>query len=140
MKHKKFLITFAILSLLIGFCAAALIFSFLQGDLTAEKQPSPEQVSRAFLTAMADDDYQAAYDLCSTGLQTELASAAGLRTEIEERDLQPAGWETLSQSISSKEVEYSGSINFQNAAAGTFRVTLRQYEQGWRVSAFFLNH
>jgi predicted naringenin-chalcone synthase len=140
MKHKKFLTTFAILSLIAGCCAAMLVYSLLREETPFKKQPTSEEINASFLTALTGGDYQAAYDLCSAGLQTELAGAAGLRTEIEERGLQPAGWETLSQSISSKEVEYSGSMNFQNGAAGTFRVTLRQYEQGWRVSAFFLNH
>jgi len=131
---------FGVLSLITGCCAVALLYPLLKSEEILDPQPAPEQVSDAFLAALAAEDYQTAYDLCDGLLQAELVDAANLRAEIEKEQLKPARWEVISRSLSSGEAEYTGSMDFQIHISGTFRIMLRQYDEGWRVSVFFMDY
>lgn len=140
MDHKEFLATFAFLSLVAGCCVMLLLFPLIKGEKIFHPEPSAEEISNSFFSSLAQGNYQDAFNLCDEALQHDLADAAGLQSEMEKNLLQPAGWEVQSRSISSDEVELSGSMDFRIHMNGTFQMTLRHYEEGWKVSVFFLDY
>jgi len=140
MEHKKFLATFAAISLIVGCCVMMLLYPLLKGEEIFNPEPAPEEISFSFLSALANDDYQTAFNLCDDLLQEDLIDPQNMQAEIEKNQLQPTNWEILSQSISPDEVEFSGSMDFRIHISGTFRITLRHYENGWKVAVFFLDY
>ncbi len=140
MEQKKFLTTFAIFSLVAGCCVMVLLYPMVTKNRTFIKEPGPEEIGTSFFTALANAEYQKAFDLCDGSLQEELGSAENLQAEIEKNQFQPSNWKILTQRFASTEVEYSGSMDYRIHISGTFRITLRQTEDGWRVAIFFLDY
>jgi hypothetical protein len=117
-----------------------ILYPFLKGKDIFHPEPSPEDIGNSFLSALRDDDYRAAYNLCDLSLQTELVSQANMQYEIERYQIQPVSWEFISSSISKDQVELIGTAAFRQQSNGKFRLTLRWYEDGWKIAIFFLDY
>jgi hypothetical protein len=140
MDQRKLLALFAAISLLAGCSLMMILYPFMKGKDIFHPEPSPEDIGNSFLSALRDDDYRAAYNLCDLSLQTELVSQANMQYEIERYQIQPVSWEFISSSISKDQVELIGTAAFRQQSNGKFRLTLRWYEDGWKIAIFFLDY
>ncbi|MEM5775420.1 MAG: hypothetical protein AAGU05_10495 [Anaerolineaceae bacterium] len=138
MEQKKFLATLSVFSLMAGCCVMLLLYPLLSKQDLFQAKPAPEQISASFFTALANGEYQTAFDLCAAPLQEELVNAEELRFELGNGRLQPVSWEILTRRFAADEVEFTGSMDFGNRGSGAFRITLRRFEQGWKVIVFSL--
>ena len=139
MDHKRFLVLVALISVLIGCCAAVVVYSMVNDKDFTRRSLSPEDVSNSFLSALKNGDYQAAFDLCDPGLQDELIDPSNMQSEIERYHIQPVRWEMYSKRTTADQAELVGSMEFQEAENGSFRIILRQVGEDWKVAMFFMD-
>jgi hypothetical protein len=139
MDHKKFLVLVALMSAMIGCCAAVVIYSVVNDRGFIRRSPSAEEISNSFLAALKNGDYQAAFDLCDPALQAELIDPSNFQIEIERYQIQPLGWETVSKRSSPDQAELVGSMEFLTTEIGSFRIILRKHAEDWKVAMFFLD-
>ena len=140
MDQKKLLAIFAAISLVVGCCLMMILYPLLKGKDIFHPEPSPEDIGNSFLSALRDDDYRTAYNLCDPSLQTELVDQTNMQYEIERYEIQPVSWEIISSSVSPDQVELIGKAAFRQHSNGEFRLTLRWYEEGWKIAVFFLDY
>ncbi|MBI3914645.1 MAG: hypothetical protein HY327_10740 [Chloroflexi bacterium] len=95
-------------------------------------------VGDAFMTALKNGDYDAAYNLCAPSLQQELKSARNLETLVKNGKVQPTEWTFASRDISGDSGQLDGTVKFTGNREGTVRVVLAQVGGAWKVTGFNL--
>ncbi len=140
MDRKKFLVVAAAVALIGGCCLAVIVYPLLTDDGFFDSPPTAKEVGEAFLNALKEENYQAAYALCDEYLQAELINPENLRYEIEKHQIQPESWSFDSQRMSVDQVEFSGPADFRLHPGGTFQLTLRRYNNEWKVAVFYLGY
>lgn len=94
--------------------------------------------AEAFMNALQQGNYAAAYALCAPALQQELGSADALQTMIENAQVKPTKWAFNSREVSNNQGEVKGSVTFDGNRAGVVRVTLENNGGTWQVIGFDL--
>ena len=124
--------------LLLGILACGLFAGGIAYTVIRVSQPAAD-ASRAFLEALADDNYDAAYAMMIGGLQSEFGSVAGLEEEFTTRQLvrdEIGGF--LSRSINNDEANMSASVTFEDGTTLQATINLRydDAQQAWLVTGF----
>lgn len=96
--------------------------------------------SDKFMTALRDNNFTGAYDMCAPSLQSELGDAAGLEAFVKDGGRQPATWNFTSRSINNDEGVVEGTATFAGGATGTARVVLSKVGNDWKISGLTLNN
>jgi hypothetical protein len=140
MDRKKILAVIAAISLVAGCCLMLILYPVLKGEDIFHPQPSPQQVGEAFFQALKEEDYDSAFAMCDATLRNELINPANFQYLIELYEYQPQDWEFQTRQVSANQMELSGKMDFKFHADGVFRLILRKYEDGWKISVFHLDY
>ena len=140
MDKNKFLAVVAAIALVAGCCLAMIVYPLIKGEDIFNPAPTPEQVSRSFLTALQQGDYEEAFSLCDAALQNELVSPGNFQRLIEEYGIQPLAWELSSPTITGGRAAFSGRVTFQQELPGTFQITLVSSEKEWKITSFYFDY
>ncbi len=112
-------------------------FAALVGSVFIFTQPITEAGS-AFLNALRDEDYDAAYAKMTGALQNQIGSAERLRTLITEFNAEPSVWSISYRSSSDNTGELRGTITTDNGSNHDLTLLLLREEGEWRIAAFNL--
>lgn len=115
----------------VGLFAAIFLFSIGATQVVAD-------TGDAFLTALKDGDYAAAYNLSSVPLQSELRSADQIRVMVVESRSIPESWSFTSRSINNNQGQVSGTVTYQDGRQGAVTMTFINDGTNWKVSGFNL--
>jgi hypothetical protein len=91
----------------------------------------------SFMTALKDQDYQAAYDQCSSTLQAELGSVENLQTMMQ--GIQPETWSYSTRSLRNGEGRLEGTVKLVDGREMDFTLRLDEEGDQWKISAFGFN-
>jgi hypothetical protein len=137
--RKTILIIVAVVLVLCICCVGIVIVVGLMGGLTALGLTQPAaDAGEAFMTALKDNDFDKAYNLCTPALQRELQNARALETRVKNGKVQPTQWSFSSRNISGDQAQLDGSVTFVGNKEGTVRLTLTQVGGEWKVVGFNL--
>jgi hypothetical protein len=131
------------IGLIIGIVAAAvvacialvLILIFVVFNATAPAANAAD----AFMTALKDKDYAAAYDLCTRDLRAELESASNLRQMVEDNNAGPVSWNFTSRSVDNDQAVISGDGVFTAGREADVEIVLQNVDGAWKVAGFHFN-
>lgn len=141
MSNKRTILIIGGILLALCCCGAVgftVFFGSIFGGVMAATQPAAE-VSDKFLTAVKDGNYEAAYNLCSTSLKTQVKSPAGIEQIVKAAQAQPSSWSYSSRNINNNVATMSGSAKFASGKNGTVTITLGYDGKTWLVTGFSLN-
>lgn len=100
-------------------------------------QPAAD-TAEAFMNALQQGNYAAAYALCAPALQQELGSADGLRAMIEKGQVKPTKWNFNSREVANNQGEVKGNVTFDDNRAGVVSIVLLNSGGAWQVVGFNL--
>lgn len=92
----------------------------------------------AFMIALRDQDYDAAFALTSPTLQADLGSSDALRGGIERGQVVPAEWSFTSHNRNNNEGDLNGSVIFASGVEGRVEISFVLVDSEWRVEAINL--
>jgi hypothetical protein len=98
-------------------------------------QPAAD-AAEAFMTALKDKDYAAAYDLCTSDLQGELGSVRDMQAAVEDYEAVPVSWRFSSRSVENDQAEMSGDGTFAGGREASISVVLQLVSGTWKVAGF----
>jgi len=98
-------------------------------------QPAVD-VANAFMQALKDADYGAAYALCDPDLQAEFGTAADLGTWMTDSGIRPVEWIFPERNLAAEAVQVLGTGLFPGDQQATVEVVLVQVDGEWRVAGF----
>ena len=96
------------------------------------------KVGDAFMAALKNGDYAAAYDLSSPALQKQLGSAQGLEKLVTNGNAQPEKWSYSSRQITGDQGTLTGSVDLTGNRPGTLNLSLVKVSGSWKISGFNL--
>ena len=98
----------------------------------------PEETGKQFLQAIKDEDFEAAFKLCSPDLQAELGDATDLAFYFPTDVLQLDRWtSTVTPDATDSAVStMAGDVTFTDGTEGTYSLTLKQIDKQYRVDNF----
>ena len=88
-----------------------------------------------FMTALRDDNYDRAFELCAPSLQEEVGNAQALEDALSSK--QPVTWSINSRNIEGDLATLEGTTTYAGDEPGTLEMELRKVCNDWRVS--FIN-
>lgn len=91
-----------------------------------------------FMTALKEEEFHQAYNLCTPELQAVLGNSPRLRTEILEQKLQPYQWRWRNRSLEGNRGYLSGWVTFADGRDGEVSLSLLEIDGEWRVGGFEL--
>lgn len=106
----------------------ALVFSLTRPVVTA---------SDGFMTALKEGNFEAAYAMATTPLQTELGGAQ--RIGVMFATARPVTWSWASRSIRNGAGTVSGSVTYASGHQGTVIIFLLPEGDDWKISGFRMN-
>jgi len=128
----RFLMTSALL---------ALIFASGCGAVDAGKDLADQ--GSAFMTALKDGNFQAAYDQMTPELQQEIGSVEALQSMIVDNAATPSDWSFSGVNMSTEEGvntgTLDGSVNYADGKTGTVNLEYVQQDDAWKMLSFSLN-
>jgi hypothetical protein len=134
--NKKILLVIAgSLLVLCLVCAGVLVVAFTLG--LGATQPISD-VGDEFMTALKNEDYTRAYNLCAPALQQELRNPQGLANLIRNANVRPSQWSYSSRNITSDQGQLEGSVTFVGNREGTLQLVLIQVGGTWKIAGFRL--
>ncbi len=89
-----------------------------------------------FMSALRDNNYSQAYNLCGDSLQKELSSPQGLESLIKNGNVHPAKWNISSRNVNGDQGQLEGSVTFDSGKEGDLRITLGKAGSDWKVIGF----
>lgn len=99
---------------------------------------SISDVGDAFMTALKNEDYSTAYNLCTPALQQELRNPQGLANLIRNANVRPMRWSYASRNVSNDQGQLEGSVTFVGNREGTLQLVLTQGGGTWKIAGFRL--
>lgn len=103
----------------------------LGGSIFAATQPIVDK-GDAFLAAMRDNNYNAAFNLCTPALKQEVGDAQGLESALSSH--QPSKWSFSSRNIQNNTGSLSGSVTYADSSTGTVDIVLDKVGSDWMIS------
>lgn len=95
-------------------------------------------VGDAFMTALKNEDYATAYNLCAPALQQELRNPQGLANLIRNGNVRPMQWSYTSRNVSNDQGQLEGNVTFVGNRQGTLQLVLTQVGGTWKIAGFRL--
>jgi len=95
-------------------------------------------VGDEFMTALKNEDYTRAYNLCAPSLQQELRNPQNLANLIRNARVQPTQWSYTSRNVSNDQGQLDGSVTFVGNREGTLQLVLTQIGGTWKIAGFNL--
>ncbi|MCX7839135.1 MAG: hypothetical protein N2559_06720 [Anaerolineae bacterium] len=92
----------------------------------------------SFMTALKNEDYTSAYNLCTPALQQELRNPQGLANLIRNANVRPIQWSYSSRNVSNDQGQLEGSVTFVGNREGTVQLVLTQVGGTWKIAGFRL--
>ncbi len=138
MVNRNVLIIGGCVILLLCLCIGGGIALVTTGVGTAliATQPAAD-TGEKFMKALVDQDFQGAYNLCTTDLKGELGNPQGLQKLITNGRVQPTSYSFSSRNVSNGQATLQGTINLSGGRSGTVSLVLHD-ENGWKVAGFNL--
>ena len=98
----------------------------------------PEATGEKFLQAIKDEDFEAAFNLCTPDLQAELGSPTDLAFYFPTDVLQLDSWTaTMTQDASDTALsKMTGDVTFTDGTEGTYTLTLTQSNRRYLIDNF----
>ncbi len=128
------------LGLILGIAGGAVVLCvafFLILFLVVLRVTAPAaDVGEAFMVALRDGNYRAAYDMCTTDLQAEIGDADDLRALIEDSDAAPVKWTFTSRNIRNDQAQLLGTGSFGGGQEADIEIVLNKEGNAWLVSGF----
>lgn len=124
--------------LLLGIVMCGLATGGLTYTIIRATQPAAD-ASRAFLEALADENYDSAFSMMSSGLQSEFGNASGLEERFIGRQIvRDEIGAFLNRSITNDEATMSAFVTFENGASQQIALNLRydNSREAWLVTGF----
>ena len=119
----------------------ALLFASGCGAVDAGKDLADQ--GNAFMTALKDGDFQAAYDQMTPELQQEIGSVTDLQNMIVDNAATPTKWSLSSVNMSTEEGlnkgTLEGSVDYADGKSGTVNLEYVQQDGAWKMLSFSLN-
>jgi len=135
MNKKMLLIIAGAVLVLCLVCVGVIVLSVgLGAGLT---QPIAN-VGDEFMTALKNEDYTRAYNLCAPSLQQELRNPQNLANLIRNARVQPTQWSYTSRNVSNDQGQLDGSVTFVGNREGTLQLVLTQIGGTWKIAGFNL--
>lgn len=94
------------------------------------------EAADAFMAALKEGDYAAAYDLCVPDLQAEFGSVEDLEAWAVDNVIEPLEWRFISRRASDDTVELAGNGTFSGDQEASLEVVLYQVDGEWLVAGF----
>ena len=101
-------------------------------------QPAAD-TAEAFMTALKNKDYAAAYNLCTSDLQGEIGSVQDFQTAFEDNEVYPVSWNFSSRSVENDQAEMSGDGTFSGDREASVWIGLELLDGKWKVAGFEFN-
>ena len=137
---RNILIVVAVLVIGCVVCAGA-AFALTGGAiLTVFNAVKPiTDASEGFMNALKTGNYDTAYALLSSDVQTEVGgNADGLKKLIEANNTQPVSWSFTNANVTNDRADFSGSVTFTGNRTGTGSLVLMKSGDAWKVAGFNL--
>jgi hypothetical protein len=119
----------------------ALVFASGCGAVSAGKDLADQ--GNAFMTALKEGDFQAAYDQMTPELQQEIGSVDALQSMIVDNAATPSEWKFSGVNMSTEEGmntgTLDGSVDYTDGKSGTVNLEYVQQDQAWKMLSFSLN-
>lgn len=90
----------------------------------------------AFMTALQNEDYEAAYALCSPALQSEIGAVENLQTLLEQGGVAPTSWSFSSRSIENNTGSVSGTATMEDGSTLDVALNFTKSGDDWLVEGF----
>jgi len=90
----------------------------------------------AFLQAVSDDDYTAAYAMVAPSMQETMGGEAGLRERFIGSGLVIATWDIRSRTVREDYGEVSGDVTLERGSTLEFEIIFDNVGEEWLVSGF----
>lgn len=132
-KFKKILII-----LVVFLSAAGAIWGITSGAFDRLITRDLATASEKFLAAVKTDDYDTAFSLCSSALQSELGSSDGLRSAIVDRDAIPTEWKLSLFRLSGSTGEVEGTGTLTRGRRAAINLALARENRQWLISGFLI--
>ena len=94
--------------------------------------------SEKFLAAVKTDDYDTAFNLCSSAFKNELGSVDGLRQAIAHRDAIPVEWKLNLFRMNGNNGEVEGTGNLTRGRRAVINLALTRENRNWLISGFLI--
>ncbi len=126
--------------IIVGIVVAAILVCVLAvfllvGVVFTATQPVVD-AGDAFMRALRDGDYNAAFDLSAPSLQAEAGNPAGIETALSFK--QPASWSFTSRNINNNDGSLSGTTTYKDGSTGTVEMALTKVGNDWKVTGINL--
>jgi hypothetical protein len=94
-------------------------------------------VGEDFMTALKNDDFARAYELCAPDLQSTLGSSTGIASRV--RDRKPETWSWSQRRVRNGVGIMEGSYTTADGKTGSIRIDLDDFDGQWKIVGFSLN-
>ena len=119
----------------------ALLFASGCGAVDAGKDLADQ--GNAFMTALKEGNFQAAYDQMTPELQQEIGGVADLQSMIVDNAATPSDWSFSGVNMSTEEGvntgTLDGSVDYADGKTGTVNLEYVQQDGAWKMLSFSLN-
>jgi hypothetical protein len=111
------------------------VFAVIFGSVWFATQPAVDQAD-AFMQAMKDADYPAAFELCAPDLKDELGSPQTLREMMTTSQLKIEKWSFNSRNVENKRADLLGTVTFTNGEVRDLDIVLLNVDETWMIAGF----
>lgn len=122
---------------LVALCLVCVIIFAVIGGTAFFLTQGPAEVGDKFMTALKAEQWGAAYELCTAGLQKELGTPADLGTLVTRAKATPMSWSITNRNVNNDRAELSGTATFEGGD-GTVELALFKSGNDWKVNVFNL--